>query len=66
MRKLAEKDIRIRYIDILDFDGLKWFNKAMKIFLSIFKEDVNYVKIMRKILRRKIHPKNTIFRIMVE
>ena len=63
--KYTEKDIRIKYIDILDSEGEELFNKAARIFLNIFKEDYYYIKIMRKILRRKLHPKNTIFRIMV-
>lgn len=60
-----EKDIKLKYIDILDSEGTKLFNKAMKIFSSIFVEDVYYIKKMRKILRRKIHPSNTIFRVLV-
>ena len=65
MKKINLENIKIRYIDILDEEGKRWFNKAMKIFLSIFMEDKYYVKVMRKILKRKLHPENTIFRIMV-
>lgn len=65
MKKFTDKDIKLRYIDILDSEGTKLFNKAMKIFVSIFVEDKYYIKEMRKILKRKSHPQNTIFRILV-
>ena len=65
MKKISEKDIRLKYIDILDAEGIKLFKKAMKIFVKIFKEDKYYVKEMRKILRRKSHPANTIFRLLI-
>ena len=64
-KKIKEKEIKLKYIDILDSEGTKLFNKAMRIFANIFKEDVYYIKKMRKILRRKLHPKNTIFRVLV-
>ena len=65
MKKFTDKDIKLRYIDILDEEGTKLFNKGMKIFISIFVEDKYYIKEMRRILRRKSHPKNTIFRVLV-
>lgn len=64
-KKYTEKDIQLKYINILDREGDNLFDKAMRIFKDIFKEDIYYIKEMRRMLRRKSHPLNTIFKVLV-
>ena len=64
MKKI--KEIKIKHINILDNPKSKrYFSDAMKIFGNIFKEDKYYIRIMRRILKRQEHPKDTIFKILV-
>lgn len=66
MKKIVDKDIRIRYIDVLDSPKKKrYFRLMRKWFLEAFPEDTSYIKIMRKILKRKLFFYNEIFRLLL-
>jgi len=62
---MNKASIKLKYIDVLDEEGTFYFKKAMKIFAVVFKEDKFYIKTIKQILKRKLHPVNTIFRILI-
>ena len=59
-------DIKFKYIDILDSPKKKrYFRLMRKWFLESFPGENTYIKIMRKILRRKLFFPNEIFRLLL-
>ncbi|MHA1470627.1 MAG: GNAT family N-acetyltransferase [Candidatus Asgardarchaeia archaeon] len=60
------KDIKLKFIDVLDSPKKKRYFKLMrKYMLEAFPGESAYIKVMRKILRRKLFYPNEIFRLLL-